>query len=88
MRFNLTSRRRFIRLMGISSVLVALGDLGRKSLAQTLPVAVAQAQTWAARHAMTSTEYQSQKPGFEGDLDNLMWEVKSKVNSWPSFDLF
>lgn len=66
MRFNLTSRRRFIRLMGISSVLVALGELGRKSLAQNLPVAVAQAQTWVARHAMTSTEYQSEFNKYTG----------------------
>jgi hypothetical protein len=30
----------------------------------------------------------SKKSGFGGDLDKLMWQIKSKVTNWPSFDLF
>ncbi|RCJ41319.1 hypothetical protein A6770_08880 [Nostoc minutum NIES-26] len=30
----------------------------------------------------------SQKSDFSGDLDKLMWDVKSKVSTWPAFDLF
>ncbi|MEH2457268.1 serine hydrolase domain-containing protein [Nostoc sp.] len=30
----------------------------------------------------------SQKSDFGGDLDELMWNIRSKVSTWPSFDLF
>ncbi|MHC5938286.1 serine hydrolase [Nostoc sp.] len=30
----------------------------------------------------------SQKLAFSGDLDQLMWKIRSKVTIWPSFDLF
>ncbi|MER3477676.1 MAG: serine hydrolase [Leptolyngbya sp. ERB_1_2] len=30
----------------------------------------------------------SQKPDFGLDLDKLMWNIKGKVTTWPTFDLF
>ncbi|WP_199338648.1 serine hydrolase [Nostoc sp. FACHB-145] len=30
----------------------------------------------------------SPKSNFGGDLDQLMWKIRSKVTNWPSFDLF
>jgi len=41
--------------------------------------------SWAV---LVNTRIQKPDSNFRGDLDRLMWKIRSKVTIWPSFDLF
>ncbi|HLP91728.1 MAG TPA: serine hydrolase domain-containing protein [Nostocaceae cyanobacterium] len=50
---------------------------------QAIMVNTSDGFSWAA---LVNTR--SQKQGFGGALDQLMWNIRTKVSTWPSFDLF
>lgn len=61
----LNSRRQFLQLMGITSILIVLENWGRQSLAQN-PFGensfqpLLHVEAWVARHGISADEYQSE----------------------------